>query len=216
MLNRIVGLGGEQPATEAAVDAALEALAGTIHYVEVSPRARPPELPRWLEARGLGRGWGWMQFRRGVDDLPPFHTHLDLVEVDATTAPAFAAVVRAAYALPVEVEPLIARIVDTPWQAWLALDGDEPASAAALFPDGVGAYLGFAGTLPEHRGKGAQGTLLAARILRARELGCRWVATETGEQQPGQASSSYRNILRAGFAAQFVVPHWRRDATSSG
>jgi GNAT superfamily N-acetyltransferase len=100
-------------------------------------------------------------------------------------------------------------IVDTPWQAWLALAGDEPAAAAALFADGDGAYLGLAATLPEHRGEGAQAALIAARVRRARQLGCRWLTTETGERRPGHPAGSYRNILRAGFVEEFVVANWR-------
>jgi GNAT superfamily N-acetyltransferase len=215
MINRVVGLGLEEPATETMVDAALEALAGTTHYVAISPGARPPELAAWLEARGLEPGWGWMQFRRGVEGAPPAQTDLELLEVDATSAAAFARVVRRAYELPAEVERFLARIVDTPWQAWLALAGDEPAAAGALFVGDEGAYLGFAGTLPEHRGHGAQSALLAARIRRAGELGCGWVATETGERRPGEPSGSYRNILRAGFSEEFVVANWRRRSVTA-
>jgi GNAT superfamily N-acetyltransferase len=121
--------------------------------------------------------------------------------------------VRIAYALPVEAEPFVARIVETPWEAWIAVSDDEPAAAGALYADGNGAYLGFAATVPEHRGKGAQNALLATRIHRARELGCRWVSTETGEQRPGDRSGSYRNILRAGFSEQYVVANFRGDGT---
>jgi GNAT superfamily N-acetyltransferase len=215
MLNRIVALGVEEPATEAAVDSALEALEGTTHYVAISPEATPPELPAWLEARGLEPGWGWMQFRCDVREALRPETDLELVEVDGDTALAFAHVVRVAYALPVEVEPFIAQIVETPWQAWLAFAGDEPAAAGALFAEAGGAYLGFAATLPEHRGKGAQSALLATRIRRARDLACRWASTETGEQRAGQPSSSYRNIVRAGFEEQFVVTNWRGEATAT-
>lgn len=209
MLNRVVGLGVEEPASEAVVDAGLQALAGTTHYVAVMPSARPRELTSWLEARGLEPGVGWMQFRRGVKDVPRATTELELIQVDRSTAPAFAHVVRVAYALPIEVEPFLAGITDTGWRAWLALADDTPAAAAALFADGDGAYLSFAGSLPEHRRRGAQSALLAARIRQARELGCRWVATETGETRPDQPSHSYRNILRAGFTEQFVIANWR-------
>lgn len=214
MVNRIVGLGVDEPATEAAVDAALDALSGTTHYVAISPDARPPELVHWLEARDLEPGWGWMQFRRGVEDPPSSPTDLELVPVDRSNAAAFAHVVRIAYGLPVEAEPFVARIVDTTWEAWLALAGDEPAATGALYAQGDGAYLGFAATLPEHRGKGAQTALLAARVRRARELGCRWLSTETGEQRPGNPSGSYRNILRAGFVEQYVVANFRGDGTA--
>ena len=58
--------------------------------------------------------------------------------------------------------------------------------------------LGFAATLPEHRGKSGQNALLAARRRHAREAGCDVVVTETGELRDDRPSSSYRNILRAG------------------
>src|SRR4051794_19023829 len=70
MLNRVVGLGVDAPATESDVDAALDALGdGVSFYLTVAPGAEPPELVQWLRARGLESGWGWMQFHRDVS--PP-------------------------------------------------------------------------------------------------------------------------------------------------
>jgi hypothetical protein len=46
MLNRVVGLGIEAPASEADVDDALAAIGpGVTRYVAVAPRAQPAELP---------------------------------------------------------------------------------------------------------------------------------------------------------------------------
>ena len=144
MLNRIVGLGVDEPATEAVLDAALAAIGDDVScYVAVTPGARPEAL---------------------VD--------------------------------------------------WLALDGDDPAAAAGIFmADGAG-YLGFAATLPGHRGKGAQSALLAARISHAREHGCDVVVTETGERRDDRPSNSYRNILRAGFEEVSVTANWLRPAAT--
>jgi GNAT superfamily N-acetyltransferase len=210
MLNRVVGLGVERPATEADVDEALAATGpGVTFYVGLTPDARPVELPEWLRARGLEPGWGWMAFRRDVDDPPAAETSLRLLEVDgADEAAAFARVVRVSYGLPEAIEARLERVPDSGWLCWLALDGDEPAGAGALYAaDGV-AYLGLAGTLPEHRAKGAQNALLAARIRRAGELGCDLVITETGERRDDRPSSSYRNILRAGFREDVVTANW--------
>jgi GNAT superfamily N-acetyltransferase len=65
----------------------------------------------------------------------------------------------------------------------------------------------MAGTVPEHRGKGGQGALFAARIERALAAGCTTLVTETGELRDGSPSSSYRNIRRYGFEERFVVAH---------
>lgn len=134
----------------------------------------------------------------------------------ADEAPAFGRIVASGYALPDAVAPWAANAHEAGWDCWLALDGDQPAAAAGVFiAEGVG-YLGFAATLPEHRGKGGQNALLAARIRHAREAGCDIVVTETGELRDDRPSSSYRNILRSGFAEIAVTANWLRPASLRG
>jgi len=210
MLNRIVGLGVEAPATEADVDEALRAMGVDVtFYVAAAPRARPAALPDWLRARGLEPGWGWTLFHRDVRPPAPVATGLRVVGVDTIAhAQVFGRVVRTGFDLPASIEPRLARMHRTDWRCWLAFDGDEPVGAGALFAaDGV-AYLGFAATLPAHRGKGAQSALLAARIRAASELGCDVVITETGERRSDRPSTSYRNILHAGFTADATTANW--------
>jgi GNAT superfamily N-acetyltransferase len=210
MMNRVIGLGVQSPATEAGVDEALAAMdAGVTFYVAVAPGARPAELREWLRARGLEPGWGWMCFRRDVRPPAPTATNLRLVEVHTVVdAEAFGRIVRVSYELPAAVERRLAQVHDAGWRCWVAFDGDEPAGAGALFAAEGVAYLGFAGTLPAHRGKGAQSALLTARIGAAAELGCDLVITETGERSGDRSSNSYRNILRAGFSEGAVTANW--------
>ncbi|HUH14727.1 MAG TPA: GNAT family N-acetyltransferase [Gaiellaceae bacterium] len=210
MLNRVVGLGVARPATEDDVDAVLEALGtGTSFYVAVAPEAEPEELPRWLEARGLEPGWGWMSFRRGIDvpETRPSPLRLEEVRTPEQTA-AFARIVRIGFGLPETLDPALARAPEAGWRCWLALDGDEPVSTAGMLVSEGAAYLSFAATLSEHRGKGAQSLLLAERIRVAGELGCDVVTTETGELRDDRPSSSYRNLLRAGFEEVAVTANW--------
>jgi GNAT superfamily N-acetyltransferase len=212
MLNQIIGLGVDEPATEQALDEALAAMGDDATcYVAVEHGARPDELPDWLRSRGLEPGWGWMWFRRGVEPLPEPETPLRLVEVGAAEAEDFGRIVATGYGLPDAAAAWAAQAPEAGWDCWVALDGDEPAAAAAMFvAEGV-AYLGFAATLAEHRGKGGQSALLARRIRHARESGCDVVVTETGELREGLPSSSYRNILRAGFQEVAVRANWLRQ-----
>lgn len=213
MLNQIVGLGVDAPATEEALDAALAAIGDDVTcYIAVAPEAEPLELLDWLRARGLEPGWGWMSFRRGLEDAAVRPTSLRLVRVGPAEAEAFGRIVATGYGLPDAAAGWAAGAYELGWDCWLALDSDEPAAAAGLYAsEGVG-YFGFAATLPEHRGKGGQSALLAERIRHARAIGCDVVVTETGERRDDLPSNSYRNLLRAGFTEVSVRANWLRPA----
>ena len=179
-----------------------------------------------LEERGFVRDYGWMKFSRGVG---PREAQSDLhVElVGSNRADDFGRVVRGGFEMPEWLQPLAVNVVGRPgWSCYVAYDGEAPAGAGALFtregpglgrvaglgpatlPAKVG-WLGFGATLPEYRGRGAQSAILAARIEGARKQGCATVVTETGELEEGRPSSSYRNILRAGFREAYVRPNYR-------
>ncbi len=68
--------------------------------------------------------------------------------------------------------------------------------------------LGFAATLKDQRGRGAQAVVLARRIRDALGLGVRLMVTETGTAVDGEPQHSYRNIERAGFEAAYVRQNW--------
>ena len=77
---------------------------------------------------------------------------------------------------------------------FLAFHGDSPVATGLLCVDGGLGYLGMAVTLPEYRGQGAQSALIAARMRRAAERGCRYVYSETYKTI---LAGSYRNLKRA-------------------
>ena len=147
----------------------------------------------------------------GRSPAPP-PTTLRLVRVGPAEAADFGRITASAYGLPAAAAPWAAQAHELGWDCWLAVDGDEPVAAAGVFMSEGAAYLGFAATLAEHRGKGAQGALLAARIEHARAAGCDLLVTETGEHRDDLPSNSYRNILRAGFTEVAVRANWLRRA----
>jgi GNAT superfamily N-acetyltransferase len=207
MLNQAIGIGVEQEPTDAELDEieSFYADAGVHYYVSLAPAAQRSVEHR-LRERGFVDGYAWMKFSRGLEPAPPRET--SLVVEPTQDGVTFFRIAAAAFNLSPDLPLKWDRIAGRPnWHLFLALDDGEPVAAAALFVhDGVG-WLGAAGTLEEHRGKGAQSALLAARIERARELGVDAVVTETGQRLPDRPSSSYRNILRAGFSEAYLRPN---------
>ena len=211
MLNRVVGLGVDGPVDEGGLDEALAAMGDTTFYVAVSPSA-DPALDGLLEARGLEQGLGWMLFERDALPAPPIETALGVVEVSHDLAAAWACIVVTGYGLPETTVPTVAAVPELDgWTAFLAVEGDEPVAAAAVWTEPPAAYFGFAATLSEHRGRGGQGALVAARIRHALDASCTTLVTETGELREGSPSASYRNITRYGFVERFVVAHRLRQ-----
>jgi GNAT superfamily N-acetyltransferase len=207
MFNRAIALGLERTPSDAELDEidAFFRAAGVRYSVSIPPGCAPDLEPR-LRDRGFDDGYAWMKFSRGVETAPGRETSLEIEET--RDADAFAHVVTAAFDFPPDVAGSLAIVAGRPgWHLFLAREGGEPAGAGALFLHKGAGWLGVGGTVPAHRGKGAQGALLAARIERARELGATIVVTETGERVEGRPSNSYRNILRAGFAEAYLRPN---------
>jgi hypothetical protein len=199
IFNRVLGLGSIDPVDEIA------AFYGDTGWWVSDAHGVGEEL----EARGFVRDYGWMKFSRGVSPRRAT-SELTVVRVEPDRAADFASVVAGGYGLPEWSEPFAANVVGRPgWSCYVAYDDDRPAGAGALYVDGSVGWLGFGATLPELRGRGAQSAILAARIEDARRQGCITVVTETGELDDSRPSSSYRNILRAGFREAGVRPNFR-------
>jgi GNAT superfamily N-acetyltransferase len=207
LLNRVTGIGIERDVADEELDE-IHAFYG-VHAERYAVALAPGTSSRLVERlrmRGLLPGAGWMKFARSTTDAPPEReTELKVVEVN--DARDFE--VAGGEELPPEIGSLFAALPTIGgWHCFVAYDGAQPVARAALCTHGGGVgWLGVAGTLPEHRGRGAQTALLGARLRRAAELGLQTVVTETdeiGEDGPG---SSYRNILRAGFQEAYVRAH---------
>lgn len=208
MVNRVLGLGLERAARHDDLDRIEEFFgeAGTRFYVSVSPTAAG--LAELLEEHGYRPGYSWAIFRRGPEPYDA-QTQLRVEEVGAEGAGDFGSVVTEAYGMPADATGAISAAVDRPgWHCFVTYDAAEPAGAAAVFVHERAAWFGFAGTRPEHRRKGSQGALFAARIRKAAELGVRVLATETGALDPDRPSNSYRNIARGGFEERYVRPNY--------
>lgn len=92
------------------------------------------------------------------------------------------------------------------YELYLAREQRTPIGVAVLFVYGDICYLADAATDPEHRNRGAQSALIAARIARAKELGAQVVL---GQAEFG--SSSQRNMERAGLPVCYTRAVWKRE-----
>ncbi len=219
MFNRTLGI--LERATEA-LEAArgLFAAEGIRRWmVQVPPGAETPGFREAARSAGLVRHRGWAKHAGRLDAKGP----------DAVTAPPasglgirrvrgseqaedWARIVTECFAMPPDFQPWLAALVLRPsWRLFLALDGDEPVAAAALFRSALDpevAQLNFAGTRESHRGRGAQSALVARRLAEAREAGARWIVTETDEELPDRPNPSYRNVVRLGLPVRYVRANW--------
>ena len=208
LLNRILGLGVGEPATETILDEAIALLqnAGCKNYMaQVSPLAQPAQLPEWLAARGFKPGRNWAKMYRGNELAPAISTDLRVEKIGKDQADAFADVTLPVWGMPPAGRPLVKGYVGQPgWQHYLAFAGEKPVSAAAMFVNGETAWLGFAGTLKKYRKRGGQGAMFTRRIQDGLALGVKWFVTETGEDTPEDPNPSYHNMLRSGFKLAYL------------
>jgi GNAT superfamily N-acetyltransferase len=195
LFNRVLGMDAIRPSHLAAL------LPGM--YLQVPDGMAVPD--------GLVERTRWVKLRR--DPTPPAPAPaVEIREADAALAELFARTFCLGYELPAALEPWHAALVGRPgWRAYVAFDGATAIGTATMFIDGEVAWLGGAGTVPAHRGKGAQKALIARRIADAAAAGVRELVTETGVPAPGARNPSLDNLYAAGFGLayerlNFVLP----------
>lgn len=213
LFNRVMGLGVETPARPDDIDALRDTYRrrGVARYlVHLVPETQPPELGAWLAAAGFAPfRRAWMKFAMATADAPATIAppdRLEVREIGRPHAEAFGALIGRIFHLAGTEQIFAALAGRAGWHLWMAFDGETPVATAGMFVGGGDAWLGFGGCDPAYRRRGAQSALLATRVRRAADLGCRDVFTETGEAVPGEPQTSYRNIERAGLA-----PLYRRE-----
>jgi hypothetical protein len=166
---------------------------------------------RALTRAGFVQDHAWMRFVR--DAHPPrfkVAADVEVVALDGSEADApFGSIAALGFGLPAWAASLFAGLPALPdWRCYLALVDGEPQACAAMLLDGEVAELGVMATLEGGRRRGCQLALLARRIEDAAAAGARTLFVETGVRVPGRPSTSYANVLRAGFEEAYVVSGW--------
>jgi len=212
LFNRVIGLGLKEATTPETVQEIVRyyKARGLKNFaIQVSPNARPPELTQWLVAQGFVGGSNWAKMLRGNEAAPTIKTDLRIEEVGAEMAGAFAQVVVTVFGMPPNIGIWLAALLGRPaWHNYMAFEGDLPVATGSLYiKDEIG-WLGIGSTLPTHRGRGAQGAIMARRIADGIANGCRWLVTETDEETPERPNPSYRNMVRTGFTRLYARPNY--------
>jgi GNAT superfamily N-acetyltransferase len=208
VINRSLGLGLEQAATQESIEKIVNAYADAgvdRFFLQVHPDADSPELRTWLHGAGLEKARGWQKFKRNDDPAPAVSTDLRVEQVGAEFGEAFADIVCDAFDLGDLAKAWFALLPGRPdWHVFMSFDGDQPAGCGALYVNGDVAWSDFGATAPAFRRRGSQGAVLATRIDHAISLGCRRIHTCTGEDVAGDPQHSFGNILRMGFEPTYV------------
>jgi GNAT superfamily N-acetyltransferase len=217
-VNRVTGFGLDQPLDEAGLDRAIAFYPHRGFSIQPSPLAEHPGLAGWLAARGFAPRFQWLIWAREAQPPPDEPaTGLELRRLGPEHAGEFAALVCAAYANPARLAPLHAAGVGRPrWHHWGAFEGDRLVSAGILYVHGEVGRLFTAGTLPSHRGRGAQGALLVRRMREARALGCRWLTAETADDLPEKPNPSVHNLRRLGWRLLHRRAAWMPRELATG
>jgi len=185
---------------------------------EIAGRYRAGAVPRYfvqLVATGeldvpgqdpsLEAARAWQKFKRDASPIDPPASGLSVRRIGREHGADFARIVCAAFDLGEQAEPWLAKLPGHgEWQVFMAFDGEQPVGVGAMYVRDRLAWFDFGATAPEHRRKGSQTAVLAARIDAAIEQGCRQMFTCTGVDVPGDPQHSYKNILKVGFVESYV------------
>lgn len=172
--------------------------------LKVSPYAQPPELNEWLAAAGLVVRGEWMKVVRDNAPLAPPRSAFDIYCLRAEDAELFGEVSARGFGRPPAVGRWMAATVGWPrWRHYVAFVGGQPAGAAAIYIDGVHAWLGIGSTVPEFRCRGVQGALIRRRLADGLARGVQYFVSETASR-----NGSYDNLLRAGFQLAYARPNY--------
>lgn len=216
IFRRAVGLGVGRATSEPELDDVLAHMNahGLTYAVPVAPHSQPSALASWLERRGFTRGYAWMKFRRPCDGLPQAVSDLEIRVIGRELGGEFGRVVAEGFGLLPALAPWVGALAGRPnWVCVMAFAVATPVAAGAVYVNGEYAWLGLGATLASHRRRGAQGALLARRLSEAAARGARVAVTETGKRLPDKPSSSYRNILRAGFEEMYLRQNYMSPST---
>jgi hypothetical protein len=175
------------------------------YFVWISPGPDIEVVRRWLADAGLMRRpyVSYLTRARDARETAPVETGFDVREVDPQEVERFSG------RLDSIVGPEYLRSLGAPGvHHFMAFEGERPVASALLCAFDELGYLGMALTAESFRRRGAQSALIARRIKKAVEVGCKIVVSETlliakhslGNLQKASFEVAYENEVYGLFA----------------
>jgi len=148
----------------------------------------------------------------GVPSLahPPMPVSVHVSKCKSDQAGLFAELFHRSLELPPDIaeneESFFFLLQDPRWWLYIGYLDETPVAFSMMYKGENGvACFGMAGTLPGYRGRGLQSAMLAVRMETAKKEGCQIVTAQTE-----YGSTSFRNLLKAGFRVAYTKAIWRR------
>lgn len=209
LVNRVIGLERADMESLEAIVTVFREVGARRAFITVAEDTADTAIFSCLQELGLQEGRPWRKFHQEPDtvnatELLP-ETDLGVREATVQDATAAGRIVGNAFDIPPGLHPALGSQIghrdgDDGWHVFVSHDGRNIAGCGGLFVAGEHGWLTWGATDPAYRRRGSQRAVMAARLARARELGLKFLHTETGEAVPGDPQHSWNNIMRAGFS----------------
>lgn len=213
-MNRVLGLGLESELTESTLQAILNFYKETgteRFFLQLSPHVLNERTSSILQANGFRHYNNWTKhFRPVPEDSPTYRGDFQTEELRAEDASQFGKLICSCFNWNYSSLDLwLNQSIGAPgYKHYVVRVDQEIAGIGALHIEGEYASMAFAATLPTYRGLGIQQQLLHKRIAVARELGCKYLVSETAEDTPSKKVTSARNMRKFGFEAAYQRQNW--------
>jgi GNAT superfamily N-acetyltransferase len=208
--SKALGFGYAEPVTGDLVARILDVYRGERNAgatLQIAPEALPADWDAIVRRHGLESGARVAKWAAPVDRITVAgESALRIAPVAPEHAVRWAEVVLDGLGKPHAgfVGMLVTAATGPGTHAFAAWSGDTVVGGGMLHVHGDVASLNHGAVLAPYRRRGAQTALIAARVAAARELGCRWIVTETFQPDEGASNSSLNNMRRAGLTRLYV------------
>jgi GNAT superfamily N-acetyltransferase len=204
--NRVINLGVDAEPTERRLDEVIDFYKTARvkrFFAYLSPGPWATTLADWLTARGFTvRNELDVLFGETTTTHPMVDTLLTVRRIEPDEAQSLSV-----SPFPMDNWPeerwshLLSLTTQPEFDLFLAFDEAKPVATGLLIADGELGNLAMAATLPAYRGRGAQSALIATRVHRAAERGCRYIYAETYRTI---LAGSFRNLKRSGLKPAYT------------